>query len=496
MGDSVLYHKDQFPSKAVGPAWWRISQIEKGKAKWLVQFWVHPSIRPVITTTLQELINETDSGLGWEEEIQQTCCFRLCGSSATKILDETLRLNQSGRKRWEWEWELLQNVNKGDNENDESVVLPHGSIVCADVVVSCIQEGVHNDKVVQSGPAEARDQNTIQEAIEAWTPESILDGNNLDTEWPVNKVMLVRLSPRPLDCSANRAVSGWDVYVHPAMSKELWMALALQGSCCAIGMVEESHLRLDCNPPLTVFPRDFVDTEQGILYWHGNDPNWKVVRKLYEGGWGRLPVQKDVKLSKVRWESLVCVEEPSSASLEKSSQADLEDVVVVRGAFGQPFVDILAGCGHLPSVSDGERKRRNRRKSRPLNQVIRALQLSSDQVVSLRQTCKSLRASLSLPAVLTGSIRINGTGQLAAGSQVWFSDVLLGQATAGMFSLTRGTCHGIAVVGAAPLLHALSSTRGDTGRVVRSPNGSLEVQLLVTVQNGTTKSSGTMSLIV
>jgi hypothetical protein len=32
--------------------------------------------------------------------------------------------------------------------------------------------------------------------------------------------------------------------------------------------------------------------------------------------------------------------------------------------------------------------------------------------------------------------------------------------------------------------------------VVRSPNGNLEVQLLVTVQNGTTKSSGTMSLIV
>jgi hypothetical protein len=107
---------------------------------------------------------------------------------------------------------------------------------------------------------------------------------------------------------------------------------------------------------------------------------------------------------------------------------------------------------HLPSVSDGETKRRNRRKSRPLNQVVRALQLSRDQMVSLRQTCKSLRASLSLPAVLTGGIRINGTGQLAAGAQVWFSDVLLGQATAGMFSLTRGTCHGIAVVGAARLV--------------------------------------------
>jgi hypothetical protein len=159
-------------------------------------------------------------------------------------------------------------------------------------------------------------------------------------------------------------------------------------------------------------------------------------------------------------------------------------------------VDILTGCGHLSSVSDGKTKRRNRRKLRPLNQVTRALQLSRDQVVSLRQTSKSLRASLSLPAILTGNIRINRTGQFAAGAQMWFSDLLLGQATAGMFSLTCGTCHGIAVVGAAPLLQALSSIRGDAGRVVRSPNGNLEVQFLVTVQNGTTKSSGTMSLIV
>ena len=61
----------------------------------------------------------------------------------------------------------------------------------------------------------------------------------------------------------------------------------------------------------------------------------------------------------------------------------------------------------------------------------------------------------------------------------------VGRVTAGEFSLSRGKCHGIAILGAARLLKALEKRMapgGQVGCIVRRSNGFREVQISATAQ--------------
>eukprot|EP00537_Pseudo-nitzschia_pungens_P016211 CAMPEP_0172410894 /NCGR_PEP_ID=MMETSP1061-20121228/77120_1 /TAXON_ID=37318 /ORGANISM="Pseudo-nitzschia pungens, Strain cf. pungens" /LENGTH=681 /DNA_ID=CAMNT_0013147097 /DNA_START=44 /DNA_END=2086 /DNA_ORIENTATION=- len=117
--------------------------------------------------------------------------------------------------------------------------------------------------------------------------------NGTSTAITSRDLILIYRAPRPLDCAANRAVAGWEVRCHdPAFASALWLALVTYDDakdyvnshdcdrdrdldpcvpsksgnptrvrtrgCCAIGLVEEAHLRLECEPPIPVFPRDYV----------------------------------------------------------------------------------------------------------------------------------------------------------------------------------------------------------------------------------------------
>ena len=51
------------------------------------------------------------------------------------------------------------------------------------------------------------------------------DGNN-SNDGNCNSLMLIYRSPRLLDCAANRAISGWEIYCYdPQFAKELWLSL-------------------------------------------------------------------------------------------------------------------------------------------------------------------------------------------------------------------------------------------------------------------------------
>mmetsp|Transcript_8294 Transcript_8294/g.16089 ORF Transcript_8294/g.16089 Transcript_8294/m.16089 type:complete len:531 (+) Transcript_8294:216-1808(+) len=135
--------------------------------------------------------------------------------------------------------------------------------------------------------------------------------------------------------------------------------------CCAIGLVEDSHLRLECEPPIPVFPRDCVDTRASQEYWMpacSSSSSWKRIRQLYEGGWGRLPIDKTFRLDKLRSVDFrglvgvgvdvdvdvgVDVDEGDSTGTKDGVPAatnTTDDIVVVRGAFGRPFVDAIRRC--------------------------------------------------------------------------------------------------------------------------------------------------------
>lgn len=259
-------------------------------------------------------------------------------------------------------------------------------------------------------------------------------------------------------------------------------------------------MRLECEPPIPIFPRDYVDTEDSHKYWGSSSAScsWKRIRQLCEGGWGRLPIEKEKRLDmleKIEFGSFVPLDESENESVQDS-------IVVVRGAFGQPFVDaIRASCGSYAS-SEGARRRRNRRPSRPKNKVILSPPLPEAAKVSLGDYCHNLSSSLTLPAVLMVHIRAIEQGTIAPGMAIVGAgmnrdECILGKITAGGFSSSRGVCHGIGIVGAVRLLDYLARTTSSEakdgsnetkknsvssyGRIVRLANGSQSRHLLVRV---------------
>ena len=494
LGSGMLQKKDRFPLDAIGPVSWHVTSYrddEQGihlRVEWMV----HSSIFSDLRYCLKELMEDTgDTGICWENKFSSMSCFRIYGSSATKIISEALGPTQSNEKleKYHWSWNHLSNLKL--LQDDSTFSVPNGSIVRIKITLNPTE-----DK--KCTPIDDETPN-LEDHVES--VQNAIMRKNLDDEMDVTRsylvedeVLLVWKAPRPLDCKANKAVSGWEIYCgSPKLVKAIWMKLVLHRSCCPIGMVEESHLKLDCTPPLPVFPRDFVDTEQGRHYWGGSNLEWRLVRRLWEGGQGRLPVRKDsIKLPKILWKQLINQPE---ATGESESARDDPVVVVARGAFIQPFINALNGCGKLKAVSEEKSSRRNRRKTRSPRETLQALPLSPQEEMAWRANCRLLTDSLSLPAVLVCHVQVDGPGIISTGSTVKVGSSTIGIVTTGSFSLTRGLCHGILIVGASRFLQVLTEFQVSSGRIVRLPNGLSTIQLAVTIKNQSSECQGTMSVV-
>ena len=531
MGNGVLYEIDQFPCSAIGPASWRIlscpprQQRDTKAHQWTIQWMVHPSIHQVVKKCIQNLVASTstsDDGFRWmllgresAQGIQQQnpmSCFRILGSSATQTLCHVLSVKSpkpnEQRRYHEWDWNALKHLDVIENADS---CPPHGALIQVKVALPITRNSpkkIRIDKNQTSSTTLGQEKlkehlHQVQKAIELWDPnkssndgDSVISDSNREDNYDTatTTLMLVRRSPRPLDCSVNHAVSGWDLYISPEFAHDLWMALEMNGSCSSIGMVEESHLYLECNPPIPIFPRDYVDTENGTIYWNDNDKDkrnkaWTIVRRLLEGGWGRLPLKKkDMKLQSVTWNDLLCLDK------DENEAAINTLVAIVRGGFGQPFRDVVEGCGRLPEIATSKPKRRKRRGVRPPNETFPANPLSSEEAAQFSQMCQNLQASLSLPAALVCHVRCFGKRSISAGTKLFYNQpslletsgqdtCYLGRVTVGEFSISRGICHGIGIIGAARLLQALEVTRGQhAGCIVRQLNGIREVQVTAIAQ--------------
>ena len=479
----TIYEPNAFPAGAIGPGSLRMVS-RKGESN--LEIRCHPSIRPRIQEILQYLTSCVSPMSSLKLELETfsehtpKICFRLFGNHSLNALNKVLTLFQGDEK------EFLE-PNSSSSELSNGLVIPMNGVK------------IPNE-------------------------DSITDD-----------IVLIYRSPRPLDCPANCAIAGWEVHcANAAFAKALWLSLvtldgtssssvstahqqAIRG-CCAIGLTEDYHMRLECEPPIPIFPRDYVDTEDSQKYWGSSSAScsWKRVRQLCEGGWGRLPIEKENRLDmleKIEFGSFV------------ESGGDEDDIVVVRGAFGQPFVDaITASCGSYTS-SEGQSSstmepqvkkssRRNRRSSRPKNKIILSPPLSEASRVCLGDYCRNLSSSLTLPAVLMVHIRAIQQGTIAPGMAILGAGMkgdacILGKIAAGGFSSSRGVCHGIGIIGAVRLLDYLaqstSSEENDDsiksyGRIVRLTNGSQSRQLLVRVVNmkkdGGFKNSGCEASLV
>lgn len=457
VGEGIIHRVDEFPKGAIGPIVWHVT-YEPPSQQWNVDLRVHPSIWTSVRDCVNQLQTSMPLILEWPDPSEITsplCCFRICGPNATKDIQQFLK---------------PQPCELADDEGNPF------SVVGDDTAGVAVPHGT-----------------TVKVRMGTKIKDDPKGPNN-------NEVLLVRHLPRPMDCDANCAVTGWDLYCSPMNAMNIWMALAL--NCIVIGIVEEMHLQLECEPPLPVFPRDDVDTDASHKYWENTDKEWKFVRTVFEGGWGRLPIQKRSSVKPISMTKLIVPNE--ELDLDQEQEFDAPNPVVVRGSFGGPFLAALQGCGELTTSvgqhTQDESRSRKRRRPTSVNAIKQAMPLDGEQAVAWHQMVQTLLDNLSLPAVLQAHILLVGQGTIQTGDQIVAGNTCLGVVTAGSFSNSRGVCHGIAVLGAHKFLCALTETGATnqrSGRVVPLRNGKKEIQLVASlVRDPDNTSEITVSLIL
>jgi hypothetical protein len=238
-------------------------------------------------------------------------------------------------------------------------------------------------------------------------------------------------------------------------------------NCCVIGLVEDIHLKLECEPPIPIFPRDFVDTYQSQIYWKGRTfdthdgssigaiqtnvqqpailKDWLFVRHQFEGGWGRVRMHVTPTRTKyqqhVDFCSLVKTQQDETAtnvvSLDEWDNIDAEgttstvqqvvDPIVVRGDFLTPFFEALHSCGRIPTtkyllddscineVPSHHGRRRKRRNGSSEKACVFSEKLSNKEREPALAQYHLLLSSLSLPAALLVHVRLIGEGTIDPG---------------------------------------------------------------------------------
>jgi len=440
--EGLLHEIDSFPAGLVGPGTFMFKPINDDAPNsevHLLSIFVHPAIRMkimAILTTLVENHHSDSDNINLTVSIEPYSLLRVRGTSSTATVADVLSFS--------WVDILPHDMNLND--------VDHGTL---------FKTNVQCDSSTQS-------------------PNQII----LKSHQPNN---------HHKHLPQNIACSGWDILCHPSIGNDLFQMLVREGGSCAIGLAEDARTQLEAYPPLPIFPRDYPDSAEGQLYWEGSSKEWTVIRSCIEGSWGRN--NKLIRRSQREGcDGKASPEEPETSKLvttsyvfaRKSLRIDWsclvspnsdQSVIVVRGSFGVPFVQLLHGCGRLlrgDSDSTGQ-TRRPRRPVRPSNMAVHAPPLSKDERETHSKLCQQLKASLSLPALLRCEIVFEGKGSPSVGDVIYSftsrddsseddsvqslgKESPLGLVIAGCFSPTRGRSYGVALVSAARFIDALDGT--------------------------------------
>ena len=450
--DGLIHEIDSFPAGLVGPGTFIFKPINDDSTKCeacLLSIFLHSTIRLKVMSILTTLLNnhDSDSDIKLTISTEPYSLLRLRGTSSTATLADELSFN--------WIDILPENVNA--NEID------HGALLR--MQVQCLS-----------------------------STDCIQSQNHMQSQ---NQIILKSHRPNyhHSHLPQNIACSGWDVLCHPSICNDLFQTLVLKGGACAIGLVEDARAQLEASPPLPIFPRDYPDSAEGQSYWEGSSTDWKLIRSCIEGSWGRN--NRLLRQSqRESCEGKVSTDEPETSELVStcdvspsnvirihwsrlvSSSSD-QSVIVVRGDFGAPFLQLLHGCGRLPQMYGSDnttrQRRRPRRPVRSSNLAIHAPPLSKDERERHSKLCQQLKASLSLPALLRCEVFFEGKGSPSVGDVIYGftprddrsndgslesldQESPLGLVIASGFSPTRGRSYGVAFVSAAMFIDALDGT--------------------------------------
>ena len=426
-GEGILHKLDCFPNNAIAPAKWYISQLQMdGRVQPGDYWWIHIFVHPCIIHTLEVILTDISKNNDWTFVRRMgMATLQLRGENATSHLFSVLNLNPPGNSL---------------EEMDQ--ILPHLSVVGHKGQVKFI----HSHSLALEDPT----LNVLQEC----------------------HTLLVR------QCSQKNAygVMGWDILCLPTTARDIFMALSsTHGMSRAIGILEEDHLNREADPPIPNFPRDYPDTTMGQLYWDpGKNQSMRHLRKTLENGWGRLKSKESNVV--VKWTLLV--------------SNDKDNLVVIRGNFGQPFVELLQMGAGSYLQSQQLSMRRNRRMVQPLSAMVFTPPLTNKASKQYGLACTTLLQSLSLPAIIQCQLYVHGRGTIVAGDQLLImiagSTQILGYATYGGFSSSRGLCHGSGFISAARLLTLLQCNSLNC-IVIHPSNHNVGVQVAYCDHTGNTK---------
>ena len=558
-GKGMMHELDQFPRSTIGPGSWLISRqrplLREGgesannkTANYYLYFWMEPAIQAQVWAefvklkeALLELSKQGQSSpvpsfhYGFQSNpSSQTlsgsngmCCLQLRGMHATTTLQKLLSKEAGDDTSKENEDSLLSGFSNYRLMSDKSLhtTLQNGTFIPVDFPGD------------QS--SSTRDDNGSSLLHLPWIKGS-------------RALVISHCVCDPNILPQNAPGLGWDIYCDAIIAKELFVTFILDGQACPIGIIEEAYMKMECHPPIAdTFPRDFPETEAGRRYWLGDlgldeDKGGKsshesqILRLCLEEGesGGRVAVptikqrclqlpsltqgksQLRAKISPQRlcsidWSNLVQAEDnnDSDADVSEDSQCSTQqpiDVVMMRGLFGKPVVDMLSGSGKVSEQTSPadqnkqvSRKRRRVKRSQEMHHVIPLSREEADAHIS---SCTSLLQSLSLPAVIACHVRVVGAGTLRVGAAIFAKNVdsvsnLLGYMTAGVFSVARGSSHGIGVLGASRLLRAVveatsSVQHAQNSLAVCHMQEKRQINLAVDIVDGTLTMKATLALLL
>lgn len=558
-GKGMMYKLDQFPRSTIGPTSWLISRqrplvrevggsINRKRVSYYLYFWVEPVIQAQVWAEFETLkeawLEKSKQGqastipsfqFGFQSKTSsQTasctsglCCLQLRGMHATETLQKLLN-KESGHDTSKEDEDYPFSGSSNDrllNDNSLHTTLQGGTVLPVDFRVS-------------QSPT-TRDDN---------------DSSILHLPWIKGSRALVisHCVCDPNMLPQNAPGLGWDIYCDASLAKKLFVAFMLDGQACPIGIVEESYAKMECFPPIAdVFPRDFPETKEGRRYWLGNlsvdddsgvesSTDLQILRLCLEEGeaggrvavptirqrCSRLPSSKEGKsqirtkispqrLCSIDWSNLVQAEDNDDSDVDDSedSQHSMQhpkDVVMMRGLFGKPVVDMLSGSGkvsvQITSANQNRPVSLNRRRVKRSHEIHHVIPLSREEADAHLSSCTSLLRSLSLPAVIACHLRVVGAGTLHAGAAIFAKKAdndsnLLGYVTAGVFSAARGSSHGIGVLGASRLLRAVveatsSVQQAQNSLAVLNMQEKRQINLVVDIVDGALRMKATLALLL
>jgi len=541
MMDFVLYYPNSYPCRAIGPVQLlflsskhNFGQSRSEESKHVTQnstftIFAHPSIRSRIKevfelmtakinehykdgykqSPIEDDVNTNTSPILHVLDGSPKALLQVRGNRATKCVLEALspkfeyeeksdsddeHSEESFEEKrinvWKDIQQIIQRESIGENEVDRLIddiklraPLEHDSVLHSFI-------STHDKSLIEIQPTQNQDQYPFPCMLISKSPNYKRDSDN----GVGNNTLL------------NSHVSGLDILLPPALTKFVFQILHNKGAR-AIGLVEEAAAKLEADPPLPLFPRDYPDTEEGKLYWmcdvqdtiekqnqtnviyHGErDENarshdWYTLRSLWEYRKDRCGTlikklkkknsqsESVIESSKVTfWKDIVSLVKCTKNNIEGSNY----DLVVVRGkAHGGPFMQALSGstCDFKNLKCMKTKTRRPRRKVRNPNQPIDANFLQDSELVDQHVSlCTTMISSLSLPALLRCFLVIDGKG--AIGSKAIISEYsaqvkessqndvhdneCIGVVVSGAFSPGRGKYLASGFVGARRFLHSIA----------------------------------------